>query len=364
MQNDAGLLGPERPWQTILYHMKMPPVLQAVCGCAAWLWLMQPASLSAAPRHGSKPAAVAEDDDSEQAAQPKSSPSPSSRRNARNRNKAAADSAEKTSSAATREKSDPKSDPTPTASGKKERAENSRYAPRKDPPAEETAPPTSATPARSSGGAAATSSIEPRELQEFDAQPEPVRKLIAAALDLTKRTLTYTYGSADPANGGMDCSGTIYYLLKAQGFDEVPRQANEQYTWVRKQARFYAVLSKKQDNVELTEMRPGDLLFWTGTYNVDREPPVTHCMIYLGKRKQDGKRLMFGASDGRPYNGERRNGVSVFDFKMPAARSGDKADAATVAAPERSPDFAGYGPIPGMAERNDAAARQASAKKP
>jgi cell wall-associated NlpC family hydrolase len=226
--------------------------------------------------------------------------------------------------------------------------------------------PTSSTAAGGSSGhpaplPAATSSIDASELSDFDGQPEPVRRLLQSALDLTRRNLTYTYGSSDPVNGGMDCSGTIAYLLKSGGFEEVPRSASEQYVWVRQRTRFYAVLSKKEDTFELNEMRPGDLLFWTGTYNVDRDPPVTHTMLYLGRRKKDGKRLMMGASDGRPYDGEKRNGVSVFDFRMPAAKSADSADAKTAAAPDHSPDFAGYGPIPGMAERNDAANRQAAA---
>lgn len=218
-------------------------------------------------------------------------------------------------------------------------------------------------PARNAAAGAAVSSIEATELDGFETNPEPVRKLLATALELTKRNLTYAYGSADPANGGMDCSGTIYYLLKQSGFGDVPRQANEQYDWVRRKSRFYAVLSKKQDNFELREMRPGDLLFWTGTYRVDRDPPVTHVMVYLGKRKSDGHRLMFGSSDGRPYDGQRRNGVSVFDFKMPAARSGDAADAATTAAPDHAPDFSGYGPVPGMTDLADAATRQTVAAK-
>ncbi len=209
---------------------------------------------------------------------------------------------------------------------------------------------------------AATSSIETSELRDFDALPAAVRQLLNSGLDLTRRNLTYTYGSADPANGGLDCSGTIYYLLKAAGFEDVPRSASEQYAWVRRRSTFYAVLSKKEDSFELNELRPGDLLFWTGTYNVDHDPPVTHTMLYLGRRKKDGKPLMLGASDGRPYDGEKRNGVSVFDFKLPAARSADAADAATAAAPDHSPDFAGYGPIPGMADRNEAAKRQAGNK--
>ena len=216
----------------------------------------------------------------------------------------------------------------------------------------------SGSPVKNAAAPAAVSTIEPGEIEGFEADSEPVKKLITAALDLTKKNLTYTYGSDDPANGGMDCSGTISYLLKQQGFTDVPRQASEQYEWVRQKSHFYAVLSKKQDNVELREMRPGDLLFWTGTYRVDRDPPVTHTMIYLGKRKKDGARVMFGASDGRPYNGERRNGVSVFDFKMPAAKNGDAADAATTAAPAAVPDFSGYGPVPGMTDLSDITSRQ------
>ncbi len=210
------------------------------------------------------------------------------------------------------------------------------------------------------------SSLTAEEIADFDKQPEAVRQLILAGLELTTRNLAYTYGSADPSKGGMDCSGTIYYLLRAAGFEDVPRQASEQYSWVRQRSYFYAVLSHKPDGFELKELRPGDLLFWTGTYKVDRDPPVTHAMIYLGRRKRDGKPLMLGASDGRSYDGQRRNGVSVFDFKLPAAPrsggSGNHADGSASPAPDNAPDFVGYGPIPGMAERNEIAARRAAAQ--
>jgi hypothetical protein len=42
-------------------------------------------------------------------------------------------------------------------------------------------------------------------------------------------------------------------------------------------------------------------------------------MIYLGERLKDGRRVCAGASDGRSYDGQRMNGVSVFDFRLPAA---------------------------------------------
>lgn len=253
---------------------------------------------------------------------------------------------------------------TPTEAAPPERKKKSppdradTVADRKPSPAPSPSPnPTPAVPDPSSPAikaGPATSSLKGEELKGFDTQPEPVRRLLAAALDLTGRNLTYTYGSADPAAGGMDCSGTIYYILKSNGFSDVPRQANEQYTWVRKSGRFEAVLSKKASSFELDNLHPGDLLFWTGTYAVDRDPPVTHTMIYLGRRKSDGKPLMVGASDGRPYDGEKRNGVSVFDFKLPAAHSGDTADNRTAAAPDRSPNFVGYGPVPGLIERGPA----------
>jgi cell wall-associated NlpC family hydrolase len=167
-----------------------------------------------------------------------------------------------------------------------------------------------------------------------------VRKLLDDALDLTRRNLGYTYGSADPGNGGMDCSGFIYFVLRDNGVPDVPRDASEQYVWVRKAGNFRAVLSPDPDSFELDELKPGDLLFWTGTYGVERDPPVTHTMIYLGKEKESGKPIMIGASDGRTFEGKQRFGVSVFDFKT----SGSKNPTSS----ERHPRFVGYGHIPGL----------------
>ncbi|MDQ3624873.1 MAG: NlpC/P60 family protein [Verrucomicrobiota bacterium] len=197
---------------------------------------------------------------------------------------------------------------------------------------------------RETGGAsperAPNATIDPGELAEFAAQPPRVQQLLLAALDLTKLNLTYKYGRADPKDGGMDCSGTIYYLLRSQGFADVPRDASGQYVWARKKSQFQAVISRKAESFEFKDLRPGDLLFWNGTYGIERDPPVTHTMIYLGMEKKTKKRLMFGASDGRSYNGTQRWGVSVFDFKMPPDQRRD---------PEKPRiDFLGYATIPGL----------------
>ena len=191
---------------------------------------------------------------------------------------------------------------------------------------------------------APAASIEPEELAEFSAQPPRVQQLIAASLALTKLNLSYAFGSADPAAGGMDCSGTIFRVLNDQGFASVPRDSSGQYSWVRKSGRFFSVVSKTADGFEFDDLLPGDLLFWTGTYETGRDVPISHVMLYLGREKKSGKRVMFGASDGRSYAGVQRWGVSVFDFKMP------KADPAQ---PEKRVDFVGYGRIPGLREKEN-----------
>jgi len=183
-------------------------------------------------------------------------------------------------------------------------------------------------------------SLSPDAIEGYDSYSLKVRQILDAGLALTKQNLTYTYGSADPANGGMDCSGFIYYVLKQNGFPEVPRDSSGQYVWVRKAKHLYPVLSRKEDSFEFDDLKPGDLLFWRGTYNIDRDPPITHTMIYLGREKRTNKRVMVGSSDGRTYDGKQRWGVSVFDFKMPAPpKSGDA---------KISPVFVGYGRIPGL----------------
>ncbi len=186
---------------------------------------------------------------------------------------------------------------------------------------------------------APVATIETSQLAEFSAQPARVQQLITAALELTKLNLTYTYGSADPSSGGMDCSGTIYYLFRSQGLKDVPRDSSSQYVWARKQGQFFAVVSTVADGFEFKDLQPGDLMFWSGTYNTGREVPISHVMLYLGREKKTGKSVMFGSSDGRSYNGIQRWGVSVFDFKMP------KADPAN---PEKRVDFVGYARIPGI----------------
>lgn len=178
---------------------------------------------------------------------------------------------------------------------------------------------------------AKTQTIPIHQIMGYEEFPSAVKKLIYQAWILTQKNLTYLYGSADPQQGGMDCSGTIYYLLKLNKLTDVPRSSSGIYQWVVNKGKFYPVITKDLSSIEFNHLKPGDVLFWEGTYKTKHNPPISHIMLYLGTNEKN-QPLMFGASDGRSYQGNRMWGVSVFDFKLPNATTTAR--------------FVGYGCIP------------------
>jgi peptidoglycan DL-endopeptidase CwlO len=167
-----------------------------------------------------------------------------------------------------------------------------------------------------------------------------VKKVVDLGLNLTTQNLRYKINSADPAGGGLDSSGFVYYVLSKCGIKDVPRDAREQYIWVRKAGNFQAVLAQRDDSFELDALKPGDLLFWASSYGVSRDPYITQTMIYLGRDKGTNQRIMVGASERLVYKGQSRSGVNVFDFKVERAKSKSNN--------EPGPVFVGYGRIPGL----------------
>jgi cell wall-associated NlpC family hydrolase len=178
------------------------------------------------------------------------------------------------------------------------------------------------------------------EISDSKSYSPEVKKVIDLGLNLTTQNLSYKYASADPANGGMDCSGFTYYVLSKCGIKDVPRDARQQYVWLRKAGTFEAVLAQRDDSFELDALKPGDLLFWVTPYSVSREPDVIETMIYIGRDKATNQRLMVGASEGRTYKDQMRKGVGIFDFKI--GRTASKASKEPTAV------FVGYGRIPGL----------------
>lgn len=170
---------------------------------------------------------------------------------------------------------------------------------------------------------AITQPIPLSDLTNYQHYPPAVKTLINQAYILSKENLTYMYGSDEPKNGGMDCSGTIYYLLKKVNLNDAPRASSEMYLWATKMGHLHLVNATAFSSKDFDKLKPGDLLFWSGTYNANHNPPITHVMIYLGKNSKN-KPLMFGSSDGRTYQGKKMWGVSVFDFTLPDGKTAAK----------------------------------------
>jgi peptidoglycan DL-endopeptidase CwlO len=218
----------------------------------------------------------------------------------------------------------------------------------KTPPAEIKIPPTeeSAKPGETPAATASVPlpktkvAIETAQIVDYDTYSTETRKILDLGLDLAGQNLRYKYNSADPARGGMDSSGFIHYLLSKSGIKDVPRDARDQYIWVRKSGNFQVVLAQRDDTFELNALKPGDLLFWANTNGISRDPDVTQTMIYLGREKGNNQRIMIGSSEGRTFKGQQRSGVNVFDFKVGRAKQ-PKSD-------EPGPTFVGYARVPGL----------------
>jgi hypothetical protein len=145
---------------------------------------------------------------------------------------------------------------------------------------------------------------------------------------LSKQKVGYSFGSNSPYNGGMDCSGSVQFVLKSLGYRDVPRASYQQHKWMKDMGRLKEVGRWQSEEKAYASMRPGDLVFWGGTYNSGHK--VSHVEIYMGRNPQTGQQYFFGARSSRS-RGLNGNGVDVFEF--PKSRKGR---------------LVGYGSLPGL----------------
>jgi peptidoglycan DL-endopeptidase CwlO len=164
--------------------------------------------------------------------------------------------------------------------------------------------------------------IETSDLKDFEGLPESRRKLIEVALETGKEVagMPYLYGGNGPKEGGFDCSGAIHYVLNKAGL-KPPRTSADQYLWVKENSQLHPVANAAVDTADasFSDLKPGDLVFWTGTYEPadGRLVNITHVAIFLGFEKKDGRAVMINATDGRSYRGKKGNGYGVYDFRVP-----------------------------------------------
>ncbi|MDF1824167.1 MAG: NlpC/P60 family protein [Verrucomicrobiales bacterium] len=151
----------------------------------------------------------------------------------------------------------------------------------------------------------------------FKGNPKPSTEMMqfisvvrARAEKISRFGLTYKFGGDHPTEGGMDCSGTMQFMLSDLGFDDMPRTSYQQYDWLKKNRTLIPSKSIPDKMGGRKGIKPGDLIFWGGTYNSGHK--VSHVMIYLGQN-DDGKHYMFGAR-GKKKKGLFGNGVDIFEL--------------------------------------------------
>jgi cell wall-associated NlpC family hydrolase len=158
----------------------------------------------------------------------------------------------------------------------------------------------------------------------FSPAPAPTdwgARFTQAARELADRGLSYDDDWVPPGEShawSMDCSNTSRYLYRATAGIELPRTASDQYYYLHLQNKAWDVPQTANGfadcNYLRANLKPGDLLFWENTYKPERQPPITHVMVFLGTNEK-GEWIMAGSqsSGGGEYN-RARSGPDIYVF--------------------------------------------------
>ena len=84
--------------------------------------------------------------------------------------------------------------------------------------------------------------IAASDLADFDSLPADRRKLIETAIAVARDSpwLPYTARGNEPADGGFDCSGAMYFVMRKAELDP-PRVAAAQFQWLKRNDRMHLV---------------------------------------------------------------------------------------------------------------------------
>ncbi|MEZ0299903.1 MAG: C40 family peptidase, partial [Candidatus Methylacidiphilales bacterium] len=132
---------------------------------------------------------------------------------------------------------------------------------------------------------------------------------------LTKKNLRYSWGSANPAHGGLDCSGFVIAVYKEVYGITLPDESNKQWEWLKTRGKTWDATSGWNASM----LQPGDLVFYSGTINNGRAHPVTHVMIWCGGNVVAGAQY-----SGPRIDGNSTGGVAYFPLR-PVEPRGDPA---------------------------------------
>ncbi|MDR1304684.1 MAG: C40 family peptidase [Verrucomicrobiales bacterium] len=154
--------------------------------------------------------------------------------------------------------------------------------------------------------------------------------LVDEMRQLSARRIAYNQGWQPPGAAkawAMDCSNTSRYIYQTVFGLQLPRTASDQYYALKQVKRIVYAPRLANGRVDtealLSQLRSGDLLFWQWTYDIERDPPITHVMVYLG-RTADGTPKMAGSASRSKGEQTNRGGVNVYVFDPNASMGGVK----------------------------------------
>lgn len=116
-------------------------------------------------------------------------------------------------------------------------------------------------------------------LFSFPLRAHTVEELLRVADEVANMNLPYLWAGNDPAQGGLDCSGFMMYVFKKAWGIELPDESGKQLEYCYKHGKVWDADSK---DFKLSMLRPGDLMFVSGTRPSDRPSPITHVMMIVG----------------------------------------------------------------------------------
>ena len=151
-------------------------------------------------------------------------------------------------------------------------------------------------------------------------------RFLQVARDLGNRGIDYNDSWRPPGEAhswDMDCSNTARYIYKVATDIQLPRTASDQYYYLHLQNKAWDVPQASDGFADChflrQNLKPGDLLFWENTYKPERQPPITHVMVFLGTNAK-GQWIMAGSQTGKGGEHNRRHGgpdIYVFDPTKP-----------------------------------------------
>jgi len=108
--------------------------------------------------------------------------------------------------------------------------------------------------------------------------------------------LPYAYGSQDPRDGGLDCSGFVQMVFRESAGIDLPDEADKQLEYCHANGQVWDASSAWTPAI----LQPGDLVFFVGPEPHPRTSQVSHVMIYCGNNIMVGAQSLGQQLDGTP----------------------------------------------------------------